>query len=298
MTDLFASELPYEEHLVIASDGVELAAQSLGSGPAVMLINGIGVTRPGLDKLAEHLSDRYRVICWDYRGTGESAVAKPELDDMSMPRHAADGIDVLDALAIDRAAVLGWSMGVPVGLEMVRAAPARVAGVGALFGAAGPPFRAAFQSPFSDFVELSFRSARHVPWPSQALVRLGAVSPSLAWGVCAGIRFVGGAADQRLFQACVRSVGKADKRAYFATMKHLMAHDARDVLPLVRCPMLIVAGDKDWVTPPSAAAEMKRQAPHAHYYLLRNTSHFGVIEHGPGLWRPVDRLLAEVYSDS
>jgi len=297
MDDPFASQLPYREHRAISSDGVELAAQSLGDGPAVLLVNGIGVTRPSLDKLAGHLSDRYQIVSWDYRGAGDSRIVDPELEDLSLARHAADGLDVLDALQIERAVVLGWSMGVPVGLEMIRAAPERVAGIGALFGAAGPPFRSAFASPWSDLVELSFRSARHVPWPSQAVVRLGMMVPPLAWGLCAGIRFVGDLADQRLFQACVRSVGNADKTAYFATMKHLMAHDARDVLPHVRCPMVVVAGDRDWVTPPAAAAEMKRQVPHAHYYLLRNTSHFGPIEHGPELWRPVDRLLAEAYPD-
>ena len=102
--------LPYREHAVVASDGVRLAAQSIGAGPAILLANGIGVTRPALDVLVGHLRKRYHVVCWDYRGAGESVIDEPSLEMLSLERHARDGLEVLDALGIEEAIVFGWSM--------------------------------------------------------------------------------------------------------------------------------------------------------------------------------------------
>ena len=287
--------IPYQRHRVTTDDGVTLAVQSVGEGPAVLLANGIGVTKPGLDYLADYLRPRHRVICWDYRGIGESRLNGAPVD-LSMARQARDALQVLDALGESSAAVLGWSMGVPVGLEMIRRAPERVAGYGALFGAPGRPFRAAFPRPFSDAVHLSVRLSAFNPWPGHALLRLGAAIPPLAWAVCSTIKFVGREAQKDIFQADVRSTASADKTAYFNTMFELIHHDASDVLPTIGCPTLVVAGDEDWVTPPAAAERMARATPGAELIVLPKTSHFGIIEHGPDLWNPVDRLLESAFS--
>ncbi len=284
--------LPYSEHRVVTSDAVELAAQSIGAGSTVLLANGMGLTRPALDMLVDHLRHEYRVITWDYRGAGDSFLDRPSLERQSIVRHAQDGLEVLTALGEEQAVVVGWSMGVPVALEMIRAAADRVLGFGALFGSAGPVFRAAFPRPVSDLIELNFRAWRHFPLPGHGLLRLSSRVPRLGWGMAAGIGFVGGRARRDLFHAIVDTVDRADTRTYMTTMKNLMAHDARDVLPTIRCPTLIVAGDNDWVTPPAAAQEMKDQVAHAQLCILADTSHFGPIEHGPELWQPLDELCA------
>jgi pimeloyl-ACP methyl ester carboxylesterase len=54
-----------------------------------------------------------------------------------------------------------------------------------------------------------------------------------------------------------------------------------------------VAGEKDWVTPPEAAAEMAQLIPEARHVYFPETSHFGVIEHGLSLWDPIDELLED-----
>jgi pimeloyl-ACP methyl ester carboxylesterase len=277
---------------VRTDDGLTLAIQHVGDGPVVMLANGIGVTRPGLDYLAAHLCDRYHVVAWDYRGIGASRLNGQRVA-LSVARHARDALQILDAVSAQRAVVFGWSMGVPVGLEMIRHAPERVAGLGALFGAPGRPFQAAFGRPFADLVHLSVASARLAPWPAQAVLRLGDSVPPLAWAICSSIGFVGREARRELFHADVRSTTGAQKRPYFTTMWELIRHDARDLLPGVRCPVLVVAGDRDWVTPPRAAEQMAAVIPGARLVRIPHASHFGVIECGPELWGPMDELLAD-----
>jgi pimeloyl-ACP methyl ester carboxylesterase len=286
--------IPYARERVRSSDGVVLAVQHVGDGPTVLLANGIGLTEPVLDFLVDHLRTRYRVVLWDYRGAGRSRLERDGAE-LSMARHATDGLEVLDGLGESRAVVLGWSMGVPVGLEMIRSAPERVAGLGALFGSPGPPFRAAFPDPLAATAERSFAITERVPWPTLLAVQVGSTIPPLAWAFCASIRFVGLRAHRELFHRCVQSVREADRQAYFRTLNHLLEHDARDVLPLVRCPVLVVTGSNDWVTPPDAAEEMAKQTPGARLLVLPHTSHFGPIEHGPALWRAIDELLTQAY---
>jgi pimeloyl-ACP methyl ester carboxylesterase len=184
-------------------------------------------------------------------------------------------------------------MGVPVGLEMIRRAPDRVVAFGVLFGSPAAPFRAAFPRPISDLVHLAVTFSKYVPLGAQALLRIGLTIPPVAWHLCTAINFCGERANRDVFMEHVRSTTESDKTAYFNTMYEMMYHDARDMLPTVRCPVLVVAGEKDWVTPPEAAAEMARLVPGARHVFFPETSHFGVIEHGPALWGPIDQLLAD-----
>ena len=279
---------------MLTDDGVVLSVQTAGQGPAVLLGNGIGVTAPGLDYIAFHLLDRYRVIGWDYRGIGGSKMQGGQ-GDVIVRRHAADAFAVLDSIGVSRVAMLGWSMGVPVGLEMIRAAPERVVGFGALFGAPGQPFRAAFPRPVSDLVHLVVWGSTLAPLPARALLRLGAAVPPIAWEICAGIGFVGRHARPEIFHADVRSTASAQKSHYFRTMWDLVRHDARDVLPTIRCPSLVVCGGRDWVTPPDAAREMAMMIPGAHLVEIPDATHFGIIECGPELWDPIDELLGRAF---
>ena len=285
-------KVAYDHHLIRTDDGVELLAQSAGEGPTILLANGIGVTVPGLDVVVHHLRDRFRCILWDYRGLGESRLPTTPVP-LSMQRHADDGLQILDALGVERAAVIGWSMGVQVGLELLRRAPDRVAAFAALFGAHGEPFRRAFPAPLATALHGVVQGSVRVPWGGWAMLHLGARLPPVAWWLCNGIGFVGDRADRELFHRDVSGVSRNDTRTYFSVLAELMNHDASDVLPAVTCPTLVAAGTEDWVTPPDVAKEMARAISGARLLILPDTSHFGVIEHGPALLRPLDELLAQ-----
>ena len=91
------------------------------------------------------------------------------------------------------------------------------------------------------------------------------------------------------------STAGAQKRHYFRTMWDLVRHDARDLLPSIRCPVLIACGGKDWVTPPTAAREMALMTPGARLVEIPDATHFGIIECGPELWDPIDELLERAF---
>jgi len=110
---------------IASGDSVELAVETLGTGPALIFAHGLTshhrVTRLELAALAE----RYRLILFDQRGHGASTpVTDPALYD---PQRMADDIGaVLDSLNIERAIVGGESMGAATALNFALKQPHRV----------------------------------------------------------------------------------------------------------------------------------------------------------------------------
>lgn len=91
-----------------------------GSGPPVLLLHaGVADRRMWEPQLPE-LTQRHRVLRVDLRGFGDSPLPPDPYD------HVADVVAVLDAAAVDRAAVVGASFGGLVAQELARRCPERV----------------------------------------------------------------------------------------------------------------------------------------------------------------------------
>ncbi|WP_354701750.1 Rhodomycin D methylesterase DauP [Paraconexibacter sp. AEG42_29] len=112
--------------------------------PAVLLImgaNASGVAWP--DALVARLAEAHRVIRYDHRDTGRSTWRYDE-DPYPLTALAGDAIAVLDAHAVDRAHVVGMSLGGLLTQLLLLDAPGRVAsatllGTGPLAGVPGQP---------------------------------------------------------------------------------------------------------------------------------------------------------------
>ena len=112
--------------LVPVATGVRLNVSQTGTGEPLLLIMGtsgsLGFWEPLVAPFAEHC----RVIAYDCRGLGRSERGEER---MTMASMAADAAALLDALEIERAHVLGWSLGSAVAQELALARPDRVGGL-------------------------------------------------------------------------------------------------------------------------------------------------------------------------
>lgn len=259
----------------------------------VVFANGIGVRYPGLAVQIAHLRERHPIVTWDYRGAGDSLLPRPDTD-VRIETHAEDLLTVLDALDIGPFVLVGWSMGVQVGLEVIRRRPEAVRGFAALFGTYGRPFRTGTLGPVAPAVDALLRVLVAVPLPSALMTKLGAFLPELALPFLERIRFVSPRAERPVFLSNVQDVADADHCAYLRTLLCLSEHDAFDVLAQVPCPALVVTGEHDYLTPPSVARAMAAQIPDAECVLLPETSHFGLIEPPRAVDPLLDRLLLRV----
>ena len=96
---------------------------SQGDGPALLLIQGLGYGRWGWDPVAPGLAERHRVLSFDNRGIGESE--KPE-GPYTARMMADDALQVLDEAGVERAHVVGASLGGMIAQELAVLAPERV----------------------------------------------------------------------------------------------------------------------------------------------------------------------------
>lgn len=110
---------------VLAEDGARIDARISGNkrSRAVVLIHGFPLTRAIWEVHADALAESYYAIVPDLRGAGASSVSQgPYL----METHAADVATLLDALGVERVALVGHSMGGYVAMAFARMFAERV----------------------------------------------------------------------------------------------------------------------------------------------------------------------------
>ena len=107
----------------ISSGDAEICFDIAGSGPPVVLLHPFPVCREFWIPLAEVLSSRYRLIMPDLRGHGDSGLGEGPAD---MAKHASDVARVMTAAGVDRAPIIGVSIGGYVIFEFWRRSHQRV----------------------------------------------------------------------------------------------------------------------------------------------------------------------------
>ncbi len=103
---------------------------TMGQGPDVLLLHGLGGTRASLFETAAALSRSYRVHVPDLPGFGSSG--KPRHGAYSAHWFAEIMLGLLDQLEVERTHVVGNSMGGRIAIELGLVAPERIRGLGLL----------------------------------------------------------------------------------------------------------------------------------------------------------------------
>lgn len=267
-----------EERRVRSYDGTDIAYHVVGQGPPVLLCNGLGGSWVAWTHQIEYLRDRYRFISWDYRGLYRSGPpATP--DALQVDAHARDGLAVMDAEGIDGAALLGWSMGVQVALETFRIAPERVSNMTLLNGVSGQIYESVLNLGFMDkVVPPALRALGGAPRAVEAVVQRavgfpGTVRLAKAFGLAAPTL------DEEIFEALAASFKGLDMGVYLRLLELLGEHDATPLLPSVDVPVLVVAGERDVMTPHVAAARMAATIPGAELMVIPGATHYAAVEY-------------------
>ena len=108
----------------VGTRGAQVSLLEAGSGPAVLAIHGLGGTKGSFLPTVAALSPRFRVIAVDLPGFGDSD--KPLGARYDARFFARAIVDVLDALELERAHLIGNSLGGRVALEVGMRSPSRV----------------------------------------------------------------------------------------------------------------------------------------------------------------------------
>lgn len=276
--------------------GVRIWYRRAGSGPALVFQNGVGVTTTFWESLAERFAARgYTSILWDYRGHGRSD-DPPDPNALTLETCVRDLASVLDAAGVERAVLLGHSMGAQLGWEFYRAHPERVLALVPTLGT----YRNAVSS-FYDMPRLApwvFAAARSVvdafPDLVRRLLAVPAAQPRLFDWIVRRFQIVHPTLSPREWlDPYLRHMARLDPRVFFALAAAIKDHDASDLLPRIRVPVLVVTAERDFFCPPRVAREMVERIPGAEMLLIPGGSHAATIEQPDLFDLRLERFLEE-----
>ncbi len=208
-----------------------------GDGPAVLLLHQTPRSWDEFRDVLPLLGRRFRTIAMDTIGFGDSS--RPPLAEDSIERWAEVAVQLLDALGVERAVVVGHHTGAAIAVEMAAMHASRVEGV----VLSAPPF-----------VDVAYR-ASHTGAPVVDHVERRADGSHLAalWRIRQPWYPTG---DVDLLERFVVDAIKAGPRASHGHVV-VARYRMEDRLPRVRCPALVAAPTDDphaWPRAPRVAA--------------------------------------------
>ncbi len=266
-----------DEHFVAAHDGTTIAYHTIGSGPPVLLCNGLGGSWMAWSHQLRYFEDRFRFLSWDYRGLYRSG---PPLDRnaLRIEDHAKDGMAVLDDAGEEKCTLIGWSMGVQVALEIYRQNPDRIESIILVNGVPGNPYRTVMNlGALGKIIPPVLRGIGKIPRIAEAVTeKVVGMPETVQWAKRLGI--AAKTLDEDIFHALASSFSGLDMSVYMKIMEFLGEHDAYDVLETVQVPSLIVTGTRDLMTPKAVAQQMVHRIPDAEILVVRGGTHYVAVE--------------------
>lgn len=233
-------------------DGYEIHYEMKGQGEVVLLLHGLGSSSRDWELQIPALAERFTVVAIDLCGHGRSD--KPP-GPYRMAQFAADAAQVLRALALGPAHVVGISMGGMVAFQLAVDAPSLVRSL--VIVNSGPAMVA--------------RTLREKIALGQRRVLLRLLGVRRLAKKIAAMNFP--RPDQEaLRQRLVESIGQNDEAAYRASMQAILGWSVAERIGTIHCPVLVVSGDQDY-TPVAAKEAYAAQMKRARVAVIANSRH-------------------------
>jgi pimeloyl-ACP methyl ester carboxylesterase len=276
---LEGTRMPVTDRTVDTSHAQIAISETAGNGlPLVFLHGNSSCKEVFADLLAGELGDRHRMIAVDLPGHGASGDANHPERTYTMTGYADAMVELLGALAIDRAAIVGWSLGGHVALEMIP----KFAGTTGVMIVATPPVGQGAEK-----VMAGFR-----PIPNADLVG----RPVLDAEEAEMLLFAnyGPAATDAFRKALQRTDGRAREVMFRALLAGAVS-DQRAIAETAPIPIAVVNGaDDPLVNVEYVGGVSYRNLWDNHCYVLRGAGHASFLHAPEAFGAILERFAADV----
>lgn len=253
-------------------NGTELHYRDTGNGKDVVLLLHAFPLNSGMwSRQIAALGKRHRVIAPDYRGLGGSPVST---ETCTMELLAQDVRALLQHVRVERATVVGLSMGGYVAFELYRQAPALFRGMVLCDTRAGADTDEG-KATREKFAKTALEKG--LTWVADEMVpKLLRAQPEPA--VVKEVR---------------RLVAEGTPAGVAAAQRGMAARpDSTGGLAAIACPALVIVGEEDGLTPPAEAEKMARGIKGAKLVRIPRAGHLANMENAEAFDAAVEEFLA------
>lgn len=256
----------------IKINGETLQYERAGSGPPLVLIHSLGTGAWMWREQIRYWSGRYDVVAIDARGHGGST----HNGEMTVRAVASDTLDVIRALGLGPAHVVGISMGGPIGAHIWQLDP----GI------------------FRSFVLAdSFARQGEAGKQRAADIATTLASTSMAdYGKAYAKGTLFTTTPREVFDELADSIAGMDRDAYVGIAQSVFTSDVADLLASFSKPARILVGSADQRTPVRLSEEIAALMPAARMRIIDDASHLSNLDQPKAFQDAVDEFLEEMKS--
>ena len=258
-------------------NNIKISYEIFGDGYPVVLVHGFGDTKEGWRAQTPELSKSFKVIRFDNRGAGKSKCPedKYELDDF-----VEDIKGLMDHLGIEKAHIIGWSLGGMLVQNFVLKYPERANKVVLINTNAGTPDESGpevyknmrlekeklkKEDPVKAFWSTA-RTSYYIKFRKQM-----EAEPSKKWY---GLWSV-----EELIEESAKTIATEQEIELQGNV--LKVHNTKDRLKNISNPVLLLTATHDRITPRSSMEEMHNLLPNSTFYVVEKAGHGSPLEKAP-----------------
>jgi pimeloyl-ACP methyl ester carboxylesterase len=245
----------------IQTNGIDIYYEVKGAGEPLLLIAGFACDLTIWGKVVASLAEKYQVIAFDNRGVGRSSA--PD-NPYSIRQMAEDAAVLLDMIGIPQAHVAGHSMGGMIAQELALAHPKKVRSLMLLASRAKPDERS----------KAIIESWGELP---RLVDRVTAARLSLPW-IYTHRFYARPGAIQQVIDLILKNPYPPPPHGIYHQSRAVSSFDSSGRLGEIRCPTLVLVGNKDILVPVAFSEELVQGIPGAELVVLDETGHGMLIE--------------------
>jgi pimeloyl-ACP methyl ester carboxylesterase len=231
---------------------IDLHYEIHGDGEPLLLIHGLGSSSRDWELQLDFFAQNYKLILVDVRGHGRSG--KPT-GPYSIPLFAEDIKELLQALQVGPAHILGISLGGMIGFQLGISYPDMIKSL-------------VIVNSTPELVARTLKDRLGI-WQRLLIVRFLGMRKM---GEVLGDRFLPDPEQAELRKIFIERWAENDKPAYTEAMKAVIGWSVTDRLGEIRCPTLVIGADGDYF-PTAEKENYVKQIPGAELLIIENSRH-------------------------